>query len=326
MDIGLCAWSFTGAHRDAGRDLDPHTPEGLARLALDYGLSSIEFAPGPLQQKTPDELQAFKDFLAANNLAIVLDTGGANLAEDSAPLRQTLEMAHKVGAPVVRTTISNLLEGDRRRHGHQGWKDHLQSLVSPFREVMALAEDCAISVGIENHQDICSWEMLWLHEQVGSPLLGVTMDCGNALAVGEDPLAFARRILPMLKHVHIKDYTVHPSPSGYRFKRCAIGAGVVDWPGLFALFDEGAPQALRCIELGASTARHIRLLEDDYWSTYDPRPLEETLAALRILHRAARPAEEEWTTPHERGEDPATCATYELDQFADSVAYLRKIC
>ncbi len=325
IPIGLCAWSFTGAHRQAGRDLDPHTPEGLAHLALDHGLSSIECAPGPLQEKTSDELAAFVDYLAARQLAIVLDTGSANLAEDSTPLHQTLEMAHKVGAAAVRTTISSLLEGDRRQYGYQGWKNHLQDLVAPFKEVMALAAEYNIPVGIENHQDICSWEMLWLHEQVGSHLLGVTMDCGNALAVGESPLAFARRVLPILKHVHIKDYTAHPSPSGYRFKRCAIGDGIVDWPALFAIFDEGAPQTLRCIELGSSSVRHIRLLEDDYWSTYAPRSLEETLDALRILHRQARPAGEEWTTPHERDESPTTCAAYELDQFEHSVTYLKTI-
>ena len=46
MKIGLCAWSFTGAHREANREIDPHTPEGLTRLAQDNQLASIEFASG----------------------------------------------------------------------------------------------------------------------------------------------------------------------------------------------------------------------------------------------------------------------------------------
>ena len=32
MKIGLCAWSFTGSHREAGRAIDPHSPEGLTQL------------------------------------------------------------------------------------------------------------------------------------------------------------------------------------------------------------------------------------------------------------------------------------------------------
>ena len=90
----------------------------------------------------------------------------------------------------------------------------------------------------------------------------------HAFAVGEHPLAFAERILPILKHVHIKDYTVHPTSSGYRLKRCAIGDGVVNWPEIIALFDREVPHIQGCIELGASVARHIRLLEEDWWATF----------------------------------------------------------
>ena len=82
-------------------------------------------------------------------------------------------------------------------------RDYLEALVQPFKEVMPLAEEYGIPVGIENHQDLCSWELLTLSEKVGSPQLGVTMDVGNAFAVGEHPQAFAQRILPILKHVHI---------------------------------------------------------------------------------------------------------------------------
>jgi hypothetical protein len=57
---------------------------------------------------------------------------------------------------VVRTTISQCLEGDRSRYGHQGWKDHLQALVKPLRRAADVAEDLQIPYGIENHQDICS--------------------------------------------------------------------------------------------------------------------------------------------------------------------------
>ena len=325
MKIGLCAWSFTGAHREAGQELDPFVPEDLAQMAIERKLQSIECSPGPLHEKKPAELAALVEFLTRHQLDIILDTGSDNYHQDIAPLRETLEMAHRVGAAVVRTTISSVLEGDRTAYGFQGWTEYLQGLVEPFKKVMPLAERFGIPVGIENHQDLCSWELCWLCEEVGSPMLGSTMDCGNALAVGETPLGFARRVLPILKHVHIKDYTAHPTASGYRFKRCAIGAGVVDWPGLFAVFAKGAPQVQACIELGASNARHIRILEEDYWSTYSPRPVDETTAAIHILHQAARPIEEDWRTPHERRENARTQVDYEMEQLEASVEYLRGI-
>ncbi|MBI2502005.1 MAG: sugar phosphate isomerase/epimerase [Candidatus Latescibacteria bacterium] len=324
MKIGLCAWSFTGSHREAGLAPDPHTTEGLAQLALRWGLHSIECSPQFFAGQSPSQLKDFAASLAGRGLDLVIDTGGHDYARDLSPLRQAIETAHLLSVRVVRTTISNLLEGDRRKYGYEGWRQYLENQVAPLKKIMPLAADHGIAIGIENHQDLCSWELCWLCEEVDSTRLGVTMDCGNALSVGEMPLAFAGRIMPFLKHVHLKDYTVHPTPSGYRLKRCALGTGVVDWPALIAAFGAGAPQVQGCIELGASAARHIRILEEDYWATYPPRPLAEAVNAIRALHQAARPPEEDWRTPHERGESAQARAAYELAQLDASVAYLRQ--
>jgi len=320
MKIGLCAWSFTGVHREVGRAMDPHTPEGLTRLAKDQGLHSVEFAAQWLGDCSPEERAVFAETRAGLNL--FLDTGGDNYAADIAPLRQAIETAHQTGARAVRTTVSRLLEGNRTEYGAEGMRAYIEALVQPFKEVMPLAEEYGIPVGIENHQDLCSWELLSLCEKVGSPQLGVTLDVGNALAVGEHPLSFAERILPILKHIHIKDYAVHPTPSGYRLRRCAIGDGVVDWPEIIALFDREVPHVEGCIELGASVARHIRLLEEDWWAAFPHRPLPEAIHAIRTLHQAAGDPED-WQTPHERGESPQARVEYEMAQLEASVAYLQ---
>ncbi len=321
MKIGLCAWSFTGAHREAGRALAPHTPEGLTRLAKDAGLHSVEFAAQWLGDCSPEQRAVFAETRAGLNL--FLDTGGDDYAADIAPLRQAIETAHQTGARAVRTTVSRLVEGNRTEYGAEGMRAYIEALVQPFKEVMPLAEEYGIPVGIENHQDLCSWELLSLCEKVGSPQLGVTMDVGNALAVGEHPRSFAERILPILKHVHLKDYAVHPTPSGYRLKRCAIGDGVVNWPEIIALFNRAVPQVEGCIELGASVARHIRLLEADWWATFPERPLDEAIHAIRTLHQAADDPDD-WQTPHERGASAAVRVAYELEQFEQSVAYVKK--
>jgi hypothetical protein len=149
---------------------------------------------------------------------------------------------------------------------------------------------------------------------------------GNAYAVGERPAAFARRVQPFLKHVHLKDYTVHPTGTGYRLKRCALGEGVVDWPAMFAWFDAECPQVEACIELGATTARHIRLFEPSWWETYPERPfIPDAIDALGDLQRAAQPPETDWRTPHEAGAAADACAAYEIAQIEASVTYLKSI-
>ena len=325
MEIGICAWSFSGACQESGQELDPHSPEGLIDLARTHGLASIECAGESLAARAPEAQKQLRSELESEDISIFLDTGSDRYAEDLSPLIRCLEVAHAVGARVVRTTVSRMLEGDRTHLGRAGVQTYLKSLVTPLQEAMARAEELDIDVGIENHQDLCSEELMWLCDQVGSDRLGVTMDCGNAYAVGETPERFARTVLPRLKHVHIKDYTAHPSEHGYRLKRCAIGAGIVDWPALLKQLAV-VKELQATIELGATSARHVRIFEEDWWATYPPeRPFEVRLAALRDLHCAARPREEDWRTPHEREAPAADCARYELEQFEASVAYLKLI-
>lgn len=324
MDFGLCAWSFTAAHRQAGTAPDPLTAAGLVALAEDRGLRSVEHSAEAFERLDPDERDRLVGHLRGAGIRLVLDCGwNASPEEIGADLARVLVLGRQVGARAVRTTISHCLEGDRSRYGRRGWKDHLGRLVAPLRAAARVAEDLDIPFGIENHQDICSAELEWLLEQVDSPRCGVVMDCGNALAVGEHPAAFAERVLPYLVHVQLKDYAVHPTPSGWRFVRCALGGGVVDWPDLVARFDAGAPGVTGCIELGAATARHVRILERDWWETYDPRPRDDLLDALRVLHAASQPPGADWRTPHERDEPAEVCAAYELAQLDASVEYLR---
>jgi 3-oxoisoapionate decarboxylase len=326
MKVGLCMWSFTDVHKEAGSKFDPFSAIGLAEAATASGLQAVEVSARELDAQEPHQRQGFVDALAAGGLAVAVDTGAGETPEATgANVERALRTASSVGATVVRTTISRCLEGDRSRYGYDGWKAHLQALVAPMRQASHLAEEVGIPFGIENHQDICSWELAWLAEEVASPWFGVVMDCGNAFAVGEEPATFAARVMPYLKHVHFKDYLVHPSPSGWRFVRCPVGAGAVDFPDLIGRISAGAPGAMGCIEMGSSSARHVRCLEADWWATYDRRPWEANLAAIRALHAAQQPPGQEWRTPHEQGEAASLVAAYELEQLEASVAYLQGI-
>jgi hypothetical protein len=86
-----------------------------------------------------------------------------------------------------------------------------------------------------------------------------------------------------------------------------------------------APTATLHIELAALYARHIRLLQDEWWQGYPPRDVREVIPALRLVARHARPAGEEWRTPWETGAPAAEVARYERDQFDRSVRFLRSL-
>jgi 3-oxoisoapionate decarboxylase len=51
----------------------------------------------------------------------------------------------------------------------------------------------------------------------------------------------------------------------------------------------------------------------------------ELLPVLQLVERHAQPSKADWRTPHERGEPEPALIAYELDQFRESLAYLRRL-
>ncbi|GAC1400507.1 MAG: sugar phosphate isomerase/epimerase [Chloroflexota bacterium] len=275
---------------------------------LPWGLGGLDEA----------RLETARDYARARGLFTVVDGSLLDVGE----LRSLIPAARFLGAATVRVIVSTVLCGDRRAV-RQTWGHHLAETARRLKEVRGLAEDAGVSIALENHQDMTSEELVAICEEVGSPRVGVNLDAANPLAVGEDPLAFARRVAPYLKNIHLKDYYLYRTPQGFRLVRCAVGAGVLDVRGLFALRAAEAPEATISIELGAVHARHVRLMEDDFWPGYPPRRVEEVLPVLRLRESKARPQGEDWRTPWERGEQGEAMAAFELSQFEESVQYLR---
>lgn len=326
LPIGLAAYSFpyscgflgAGTPRACPAPLDVYA---LIELAEQQGLAGVEY---PLLRQFPDlepsDLAVLRAAVAARGLFLVVDAGVVSVEE----LSRLLPAAAAIGARTLRVVASTILCGDRRVLG-EGWPAYLAAIVDRLGAVRALAASCGVAVAIENHQDVTSEELIAICRQLDSPFIGVTLDVVNPLAVAEEPLRFARRIAPYLKHVHLKDYTIHPTPHGYRLVRSDIGAGVLDVPALLALLAEQAPEATVCIELAALQARHVRFLDDDFWPAYPPRPIADLLPVLRLREAAARPADEEWRTPWELEQDGGAIAAYEREGLLQSVDYLRRL-
>ncbi|HZT41186.1 MAG TPA: sugar phosphate isomerase/epimerase family protein [Chthonomonadaceae bacterium] len=295
---------------------------GLIAAAEELRLSGIE-VDLPSEETLPTE--ALRDLLAAHHQRLVVSFN--TLRDDNLDqLRQRLRSAAALEARVVRVTLSNILCGDRRSLT-EGWEATLRAAARRLKEVLPLAEELGVCLAIENHQDATSEDLLRLWEMVGhSPAFGVTLDTGNPLAVGEDPVEYAGRIAPLLRHLHLKDYTIHFAPNGYRLVRCAAGAGVVDFPAILKIVaGNGWKAMLPGIEVGAQPTRTIPLLELSWWACYPPVPTTRLIPALRILWAKGRPADEPYGSAWERGSDSATVAAEEWEVVRASAAYFHSL-
>ncbi len=324
IPIGLCIYgiAYTAGYVGAGTpraNPAPLTPHGFLDLAAQHGLTSVEMDFGFIsRQEDQSTLFAFRD--RAQELSLQIVSAGPKI--DATAFAQHLPLAAKMGAKVVRCVISGILCGDRRPLGGlEGWQRHLAATAEQLKQIAPLAEELGIRIGVENHQDATSEDLLWLCNEVNSVNVGITLDAGNPLAVGEDPVEFAQRILPHLVHVHLKDYRMVRTESGYRLFHCSIGAGVVDFAALFQLF-ASKPGLLCHIEMAALGERHIRILEDDYWAGHSPRQVKSLLPVLR--HWRDCETNVEWRTPWETG-DEATLVEWEMGRLGESVANMKRL-
>lgn len=324
MQFGVSAYSFPFScgflQQGARRHAEPLDAFGLVRLAAEHGLDSIATS---LSTMLPDlstgTIDRLRDTVRDASLTLVVDTG----VVDVDILTSILPLAARAGARIVRATVSTVLEGARGTLPG-GWAQHLEEIRRRVVAVRPLLEAHDLLLALENHQDVTSDELLDLCE-AGGPRVGVTLDVVNPLAVAEEPLAFARKVAPLVHTVHLKDYRIFPTASGYRLVRCALGEGVMDFPRLIEIVRDHAPSPVLNIELAALFARHIRLLEDDWWSAFPPRDVREVLPALRLMAQHAGPGDVAWRTPWEAGAPAEEVWRYEHEQLAQSIGYLRGI-
>jgi 3-oxoisoapionate decarboxylase len=294
---------------------------GLMDAAAELGLAGVEF-PLPSPDRVPPE--AIRDGLRERDLKIVPDF--MVLLDEEVPfIREYLERSAAVGATVVRAILSRILCGDRRSL-EGGWEPRLRAIAARLNEVLPYAEDLGLCIAMENHQDATTADLLALAEMTRfHPAYGITLDTGNPLAVGEEPVETARKWSPFIRHVHLKDYTIHFAPEGYRLVRCAAGAGVIDFPTILDIVGSNGHNVLPGIEIAAQPTRTIPLLEDAWWACYPQRPTDSLVGALRILWQHGRPMEEPYSSAWERGEDSEAVAVEEWDVVKRSVGYFRKL-
>ena len=309
----------------ATQDGTPHPSPlgvfGLMDAAAEMSLAAVEI---PLTRPGTPSVPELADAMQERGLRLVPDwltiTGGT-----TAEFTSFLEASQALGANVVRATLSHILCGDRRPMAG-GWPAYLETVADRLRELLPIAEHHGMAIALENHQDATSDDLLRLYEATGkSAAFGICLDAGNPLAVGEGCVEFARRVAPLIRHIHLKDYTMHFAPNGYRLVRCAAGAGVVDFPAILEIVRNNGHDVLPGIEIAAQPTRTIPLLEDGWWACHTPEQSRHLPEALRTLWAQGCAQTEPYGSAWELGGDTEAVSAEEWAVVRQSAAYFRSL-
>lgn len=141
---------------------------------------------------------------------------------------KTIPWAKLAGCPNIATTDG--------LHKPEGLSDAeaMEAMKRSYGLIVETAEAYGININIEIHGYFTTKpDMIEkMLEFCKSDRLGLNFDTGNSFIAGNDPVAFARRFLPRIKHVHIKDVAKslaeesRGKDTGIGISHSAIGDGV----------------------------------------------------------------------------------------------------
>jgi 3-oxoisoapionate decarboxylase len=293
--------------------------DGFIAIAREIGARCLEFDGRWLARMSVDEIRSL-----AGTLPPVPRICSYWLQhQPGETLDEGIRAVPALGGSLIRIHLTPVLEGARARQGAQ-WDAMLRHARATLVREARKAADAGLAIAIENHQDLGSEELVAFAEEAGDNV-GVVFDTGNAFAVGEDPVAFARRAADRIRHVHLKDYVSQFTPEGFRLIRCPIGDGCVPLQEIGELLGGQARSLTASIEVGALEARHIRLFAPDWWEGYQPRAATEMQTLLDRLRTRRLDDNADYRTPWERLDPPSTIAAYELTQLHKSVENLKAL-
>jgi sugar phosphate isomerase/epimerase len=108
------------------------------------------------------------------------------------------------------------------------------------RKVEALLPSCrqaGLTLAIENYFGLGDNDLAGLLAEMDDPNLGVCLDTVNSVGRLEQPLATVRKLAPYTVTIHLKDFRVLKTATGYQITGCPLGQG---WLDATAVLDEVA--------------------------------------------------------------------------------------
>ena len=141
---------------------------------------------------------------------------------------KAIAWADAVGCPCVDTT-----DGLKAPEGLKD-AEAMDLMKRSYEQIMEVAEAHKITVNIEPHGYFTTnpQRMQEMLAFVDNSFLRMNMDTGNTFIAGQDPVAFLKRFIARVSHVHVKDVSeslaaaVRGHSTGIAVSHCSLGEGV----------------------------------------------------------------------------------------------------
>lgn len=166
------------------------------------------------------------------------------------------------------------------------WADQLAATRKFLRRLRPVLLDTGVHLNLETHEEITTFEILRLIDDVGDDVLGVCLDPANLAVRAEVPNEGAARVAPYVRMTHLRDAALWRTAEGISRFIAPCGAGVIDWPDLLGAILGANPALNLTIEgIGPVRAEMVLHTADQTWRSGHPDLTDTALGELEELAR-----------------------------------------
>ncbi len=255
MKIGIDSYCF---HRYFGEVYDNQedpgkqiTYEDFLNCAVELGVAGVSLETCFFDSLDESYLKSLKAIMDKGNLECIVAWGhpmgleGGENVEAIADMEKHFKTCEIMGTDVLRMVGSHY---GLRNSPH---RPQMEKLIKLIKDSVKRAEVRGIKLAMENHFDFTCDEMLEMFETLSSPYFGMTLDTGNALRYGDDPVEAAKKLSKYIYALHFKDVAPLPdgNPEDWFYYACtAIGDGEIDIPALCKTLKDSGYDGIYAIE------------------------------------------------------------------------------
>lgn len=244
-------WIPLGPSREGPRPainpmVDPQYVEAAIRDIASLGFYGIELFGNQIEAM--EEQGGVGVLLEKYKLPLISAYCGTNLSEPEQrkeSIAKTLEWAKLVKKYKGKVIV---VGPNGVKRAAYDFKAHKDGIVTTLNELGKAVTDMGLTPVLHQHTGTCvetREETYAVLEAMDTRVMKFGPDIGQLQKGGSDPVQVVKDFLPLIQHMHLKDYVGGPNYLGY----CPLGEGKVDIPAILAMMEGRKTAGLVMVEL-----------------------------------------------------------------------------
>ena len=263
------ARQFTGRRGGGGPPPppDPAMNETIFKDVSELGFAGLELFDWQINGLESQGLLG--GFVEKYKLPLISSYTSINLT-DPAQRSDTIAAAIAIGKIMKKYGGRTIVIGPSGRVGGESYNynDHKQNIVTTLNELGKAVTDLGLIAALHQHTGTAVEtrdETYATMEAVDTRVVKFGPDIGQLQKGGVDPVEVVKTFLPVVQHMHFKDWVGGPAMAGY----CALGLGKVDLVRILDLMEGRKLQGMIMVELDGGgqmpyTAREATQIARDW--------------------------------------------------------------